>query len=180
MLVLCPLYAIAQNVYPVEAALAQPLVYRNKGDLNGCGLRTMFMTNVPEKSNSGELSINLFKEKDFYFGAAKALYHRLSRQGGTKLEAIPIKTFSLTISPNQYIEVNNIRSGEDDGSLIGSIAGRNALEFMAAIIEGKRIEVAYQFREEKGTRIFSIEFPPIDEKESKVFFDCVESLTAQN
>lgn len=176
LLLVCPFASFSQTVYRAEGGMIQPLVYRNKGVLWGCGLRTAFMTNVPEKMYSAELSVNLFKENDFYFGGVKVLYHAPPKQGAKKLEVVPIKSFSINIAPNHYIEVREIKAGKDDGSLFGGIELDSATEMMASILEGKRIEIGYQLASEKGVRIFSVKFKPLDAEDSKVFFDCFESL----
>ena len=66
----------AQNVYPTKTSNNQPLVYRDStGNYSGCGVRTVFMTDVPKQTHMGDVSMNVFKASQGQLvGMAKAGY----------------------------------------------------------------------------------------------------------
>ena len=74
-------FTYAQTVYITSGAKNQVLVYRYASSgAEGCGIRTVFMTDVPKGNNMGDMSVNVFKnQKGEYIGLAKMIYAGMNK-----------------------------------------------------------------------------------------------------
>ena len=83
--------AFSQNVYVAEGK-SQPLVYRKKtGEYYGCGIRTVFTTDVPKPYHLGDISVNIFRQDSGnVVGLVKIIYSRIDNIKDLNLSLIHI------------------------------------------------------------------------------------------
>jgi hypothetical protein len=109
---LAPTSVFAQAVYPTEFSNNQPLVYRDaNGNYNGCGVRTVFMTDVPKPTHMGDVSMNIFKlPQGQTVGMAKVGYVYIPDiKDPTNTKRIPITSFMMANSSGKAAKMLAIK-----------------------------------------------------------------------
>jgi hypothetical protein len=111
--------SFSQNLHTVDISKSQPLVYRGKdGNYVGCGIRVVFATNVPTRTNMADISINVYVSGNRHrVGLAKALYSDYQNNAAKK---IPLQAFMLAKSSGNAIKLFNPQKSEDEGALLFS------------------------------------------------------------
>lgn len=168
-----------QTVYPVETSNNQPLVYRYSGDsFNGCGVRTVFMTNVPTPTHMGDISMNVFKNSQGeMLGMAKAGYVYIPNIKDPKdTKRIPIASFMMANSSGKAAKMLAIRPSDDKDALVSTTPEGDAYSFIVDITTGKTVQVGIQLMGEKSLRIFSMKPPLMSKEEAEQLVNCLSQI----
>lgn len=169
----------AQNLYMVDIAKNQPLVYREAdGTYKGCGIRTIFMTDVPSQTHVGDISVNIFKSSNGNFmGLTKAIYSYvpdINRIDNVK--NIPIDSYMMANASGKAIKLIDIHSGEDANSLVSPSSPTEAVQFMNDISSGKTVQIGIKLKGEKSLRIFSLKVNQFSSQEAEPFMACLKQV----
>ena len=169
----------AQNVYPTETSSNQPLVYRDStGNYSGCGVRTVFMTDVPKPTHMGDVSMNVFKASQGQLvGMAKAGYVYIPNiKDLINTKRIPITSFMMANTSGKATKLLAIKPSDDKAMLISSTTEEDAYSFIVDITTGKTIQVGVQLPNEKTLRIFSIKPSPMSKEEADQLVNCLRQM----
>lgn len=171
--------SFSQNLHTVDVSKSQPLVYRGKdGSYVGCGIRVVFATNVPTRTNMADISINLYVSGNSPpVGLAKALYSDYQNNSAKK---VPITSFMLAKTSGKAIKLFNQQKSEDEGALLFSTSPDDALDLMMDYISSKPVEVGFLLKSEKSMRIFRLTIPPMESEEFKSFNLCFKNITSNS
>lgn len=170
----------AQNIYTVDIAKAQPLVYRDAdGSYKGCGIRVVFISDVPAKNHLGDVSMNLYLDKKGEpFGLSKAIYSfskDMSKETTTK---VPISAYSMAGSNGRGIKMLDLKSSNtNDGALLANNSWGDAIDLLMDFYGSEPTQVGFTFKNEKVERIFALRVSPMNKDERGIFMSCMKSLT---
>jgi hypothetical protein len=171
---------LAQTVYIASGAKNQVLVYRYASSgAEGCGIRTVFMTNVPKGNNMGDMSVNVFKnQKGEYIGLTKMIYASIPNLNNVETtKSIPISQYSMINSAGKPLRFNpTFQAGEDKNSLSTQTSVEDAIDFLFDLASQKTVQVGIVFKAEKGTRIFSIKAEKLEPAEAEALSKCISQL----
>ena len=179
LLMFLPIAVNAQNLYFVDVAKNQPLVYRDgDGSFKGCGIRTIFMTDVPSQTHVGDISVNIFKSPNGQImGLTKAIYSYVSDMNRLdKVKNLPIDSYMMANASGKAIKLSNVRSGEDINSLVSPSSPNDAVQFMNDISSGKTVQVGIKLKSEKTLRIFSMKVNQFSIQEAEPFMACLKQV----
>lgn len=171
--------AYGQNLHIANTVKAQPLVYRgDDGGYKGCGIRVVFMTNVPNPTSIADISINLYNPKDGQpIGLAKAL---LSDYSDKTNKRIAIDYFMMAKNSGQAIKLLDIKSSEDELALLSSTPWEDSLDLLMDFISSKSTEIGFKMKSEKTLRIFRVTVPPMKIEEIRAFNSCFSGIRNAN
>ena len=169
----------AQNVYPTKTSNNQPLVYRDStGNYSGCGVRTVFMTDVPKQTHMGDVSMNVFKASQGQLvGMAKAGYVYIPNiKDLTNTKRIPITSFMMADSSGKAAKMTAIKPSDDKDVLISTTFEEEAFSFIVDITTGKTVQVGVQLPSEKTLRIFAMQPSAMSKEESDQLVNCLRQI----
>jgi hypothetical protein len=178
--VFCAINAQAQSVYIVDAAKAQPLAYRDAdGSFRGCGIRVVFVSNVPTKNHVGDVSVNLYLNKRGEpFALSKAIYSMSINMTKETTTIVPIASYSMAGSNGKAIPMFDLRNANpSDGALLANNNWSDAIELLMDFYGSEPTQLGFTFKNEKVERIFAIRVSPMSKGEKDVFMNCMKSLT---
>ena len=170
---------IAQTVYIASAAKNQVLVYRHSSSgVDGCGLRTVFMTNVPKGNNMGDMSINVFKnQKCEFIGLTKLIYSNIPDINKVETIGISLSKYSMTNASGKSIRLSpTFKSGDDKDSLTTQASVEDSIDFLFDLASQKTVQVGMTFKNEKTERIFSVRAERLEPKEAEILSNCISQL----
>lgn len=167
--------AYGQNLHIANAAKAQPLVYRaDDGAYKGCGIRVVFMTNIPSASSIADISINLYNPKGAQpIGLAKVLLSEFSDKTNKRIE---IDSFMMAKSSGRAIKLLDIKSSEDELALLSSTPWEDSLDLLMDFLSSKSTEIGFKLKSEKTLRIFRVVVPPMEIEEIRAFNFCFSGI----
>jgi hypothetical protein len=172
--------AIAQTVYIASATKNQVLVYRQASTgLDGCGIRTVFMTDVPKGNNMGDMSVNVFKnQKGEYIGLTKMIYASIPNINNLEtVKSIPISKYSMVNSAGKSLRfAPTFQAGEEKNSLNTQVSVEDAIDFLFDLASQKTVQVGVVFKPEKTTRIFSLRAEKLEQAEAEILSKCITQL----
>ena len=175
-------FAQAQNVYSALSAQSIPLVYRGAdGNYDGCGIRTVFVTNVPKATHIGDFSVNVFRQKTgMVVGMTKMIYSYTPETNSIKkLENLPLDGYMLAKANGQALKLEPYSNGEDKNSLIAFTSAVSAIEFMGDITAQKKVQVGIKFKGDNNLRIFSFKSDAFKKDELETLFACIDQLSKE-
>ncbi|MEI6190686.1 MAG: hypothetical protein WCP61_09730 [Chitinophagia bacterium] len=176
---LAPTSVFAQTVYPTEFSNNQPLVYRDaNGNYNGCGVRTVFMTDVPKPTHMGDVSMNIFKlPQGQTVGMAKVGYVYIPDiKDPTNTKRVPITSFMMANSSGKAAKMLAIKPSDDKDALISTTVEEDAFNFIVDITTGKIVQVGVQLPSEKTLRIFSMKPSAMSKEEADQLISCLRQI----
>lgn len=179
LLMFLPIAANAQNLYFVDVAQNQPLVYRDSdGSFKGCGIRTVFMTDVPSQTHVGDISVNIFKSSNGQVvGLTKAIYSHVSDMNRLdKVKNLPIDSYMIANAGGKAIKLNKVDSGEDINSLISPSSPTEVIQFMSDISSGKSVQVGVKLKGDKSLRVFSLKVNQFSMQEAEPLMACLKQV----
>lgn len=171
--------SIAQSVYIASAAKNQVLVYRySTSGVEGCGVRTVFMTDVPKGKNMGDMSVNVFKnQKGEYIGLTKLIYSNIPDINKVETKGIPLSKYSMTNASGKSVRLNpTFKSGDDKDSLTTQASVEDSIDFLFDLASQKIVQVGVTFKNEKTERIFSMKAERLEPKEAEILSNCISQL----
>jgi len=172
----------AQNVYSVLTAQSIPLVYRGAdGKYDGCGIRTVFVTNVPKATHIGDFSVNVFRQKTgMIVGMTKMIYSYTPETNSiNKLENLPLGGYMLAKANGQALKLDAYSNGEDKNSLIAFTSAVSAIEFMSDITAEKKVQVGIKFKGDNNLKIFTFKSDAFKKDELETLFSCIDQLSKE-
>jgi hypothetical protein len=170
----------AQNIYTVDIAKAQPLVYRDAdGSYKGCGIRVVFITDVPTKNHLGDISMNLYlNKKGEPFGLSKAIYSVSKDMSKETTTNMPISSYSMAGSNGKGIKMLDLRSSNaNDGALLANNSWGDAIDILMDFYGSEPTQIGFVFKNEKVERIFALRVSAMSKDERAIFMACMKSLT---
>jgi len=170
---------IAQSVYIASAAKNQVLVYRySSNGLDGCGIRTVFMTDVPKGNNMGDMSINVFKnQKGEFIGLTKLIYSNIPDINKVETKGMSLSKYSMTNALGKSIRLNpTFKSGDDKDSLTTQASVEDSIDFLFDLASQKTVQIGVTFKNEKTERIFSMKAEKLEPKEAEILSKCISQL----
>jgi hypothetical protein len=170
---------LAQTVYIASGAKNQVLVYRYASSgAEGCGIRTVFMTDVPKGNNMGDMSVNVFKnQKGEYIGLTKMIYASVPNINNLETKNIPISQYSMVNSAGKTLRFNpTFQAGDVKNSLSTQTSVEDAIDFLFDLASQKTVQVGIVFKAEKNTRIFSIKAEKLEPAEAEALSKCISQL----
>lgn len=171
--------SIAQSVYVASAAKNQVLVYRHSlSGVDGCGIRTVFMTDVPKGNNMGDMSVNVFKnQRGEFIGLTKLIYSNIPDINKVDTKGISLSKYSMTNASGKSIRLNpTFKSGDDKDSLTTQASVEDSIDFLFDLASQKTVQVGVTFKNEKTERIFSMKAERLDLKEAEILSNCISQL----
>jgi hypothetical protein len=180
---ICAVNAQAQNVYTVDVAKAQPLVYRDAdGSFRGCGIRVVFISDVPTKNHVGDISINLYLDKKGDpFGLSKAIYSASKDMSKETTTNVPISSYSMAGSNGKGIKMLDLRSSNaNDGALLANNSWGDAIDLLMDFYGSEPTQIGFVFKNEKVERIFALRVSAMSKDERAIFMACMKSLTEKS
>ena len=171
--------SIAQSVYIASAAKNQILVYRySSNGVEGCGIRTVFMTDVPKGKNIGDMSVNVFKnQKGEFIGLTKLIYSNIPDINKVETKGISLSKYSMTNASGKSIRLNpTFKSGDDKDSLTTQASVEDSIDFLFDLASQKTVQVGVTFKNEKTERVFSMKAERLEPKEAEILSNCISQL----
>jgi hypothetical protein len=172
--------SFAQNVYVIDNVKSQPLVYRNdSGGFKGCGIRTVFLTDVPRSSHVGDISVNVFKQDSGkVVGLVKIIYSKIGNLNDPNSTTnIPLSKFMFASTSGQALRLGDIQPGEVPNSYLTQSSAADAMQYLTDAIGGKVTQVGVTFKSEASTmRIFSLKNTPLSQDEMAPLATCMKQL----
>lgn len=179
VLMTCSSAVFAQNIYFVDMAKNQPLIYRDAdGSFKGCGIRTIFMTDVPTQTHVGDISVNIFKAANGrLMGLTKAIYSYAPDMNRIdNVKKIPIDSYMMANASGKAIKLTDIHAGEDANSLVSPSSPTEAVQFMNDLSSGKTVQVGVKLKGDKSLRIFSMKVNQFSIQEAEPFMACLKQV----
>ena len=175
--------SFAQNLYVVDSVKSQPLVYRNdSGGFKGCGIRTVFVTNVPKPSYVGDISVNVFKQDSGkVIGLVKIIYSKIGNLNDPNSTTnIPLTKFMFANASGQAFRLGEIQPGEVSNSYLTQSSPVDALQYLTDAISGKATQVGVTFKSDPSTmRIFSLKNTSLSPDEMAPLATCMKQVSSQ-
>lgn len=172
--------SFAQNLYVVDSVKSQPLVYRNdSGGFQGCGIRSVFVTNVPKPSYLGDISVNIFKQDSGNtVGLVKIIYSSIGNiQDPNSAKNVPVSKIMFAGTSGQAMKLGDIRSGDIANTYLASASAEGALDYLYDAIIGKTTQVGVTLKSDPGAmRIFSLKNTPLSPDEIAPLATCMKQL----
>ena len=174
----------AQNVYVAESVVSQPLVYRDKnGGYDGCGIRTVFMTNVPKPSHIGDISVNIFKQNSgSIIGLVKVMYSKIDNlKDVNSTKNLPLSKFMLATTSGKALRLGEMRKGEVSNTYLAQSSAEDAIDYIFDATAGASTEVGITLKDGDGSmRIFSLKNAPLTKDELTPMGLCIKQLTSKS
>ena len=173
----------AQNVYVAESVKSQPLVYRDKnGRYDGCGIRTVFVTNVPKPSHIGDISVNIFRQDSGnIIGLVKVMYSKIDNlKDVNSTKNLPLSKFMFATTSGKALRLGEIRKGEVPDTYLAQSSAEDAIDYIFDATAGASTEVGITFKDSDGSmRIFSLKNVPLTKDELTPMGLCIKQLTSK-
>jgi hypothetical protein len=173
--------SFAQNVYVIDNVKSQPLVYRNdSGGFRGCGIRTVFLTDVPRPSHIGDISVNIFKQDSGnVVGLVKIIYAKIGNLNDPNSTTnIPLSKFMFAGASGQAFRLGDIQLGEVQNSYLSQSSAVDAIQYLTDAVAGKTTQVGISLRNEGSSlRIFSLKNTPLSQDEVGPLATCIKQIS---
>lgn len=173
---------LAQNVYVAEEVKSQPLVYRDKnGGYFGCGIRTVFVTNVPKPTHVGDISVNIFRQDSgSIVGSVKILYSKIANlKDVNSTTNLPLAKFMFADSSGKALKLGEIRPGEVSNTYLAQSSAGDAIDYMFDAVAGKTTEVGVTFKGgDSSMRVFSLKNLSLTKDEAVPLNLCIKQLSS--
>ena len=169
-----------QNVYSAISAKSIPLVYRGAdGNYDGCGIRTVFVTDVPKPTHVADFSVNVFRQKTgLVIGFTKMIYSYTPETNNlNKMQNIPLGGYMIAKANGQALKLEPYTNGEDKNSLVAATSSISAIEFMTDISSEKKVQVGIKRKGDNNLRIFSFKSDPFNKDEFETLYACIDQMT---
>lgn len=169
----------AQNVYKPISASSIPLVYRDSsGNYDGCGIRTVFVTDVPKATHVGDFSVNVLKQKTGgVIGLTKVIYsYAPSTKDISKIQNLPLSGYMIAKADGQALKLEPYYSGEEKNALLAVTSPISAIKFMTDMSSLKRVQVGVTFKGEDNLRIFSMLSDPFSKEDLITMSACIDQM----
>ncbi len=168
----------AGAVHKAKSAVAQPLVYNWDSGMKGCGLRLIVITDVPSQLHVLDVSLNIFKKAQDYWGSVKGGLGRLAQLTDKKVSLDPVALDSIN-----FLFGNGDRVAHDPyqntSTPIGHlIAGSDPIQtsnFLLNILENTEVMLAVKTTAESTDRVFRFK-AVFDEGDADTFRKCIGGL----
>ena len=173
--------AFCQNVYVAGGVKSQPLVYRDgSGNFYGCGIRTVFLTDVPKPTHIGDISVNIFKQKSGdVVGLAKIIYSRVDNMKDmNSTKSLPLSGFMFAESSGKAMKFGEIKAGDDKDSYLAQTSVVDAIQYLTDVTGGKTTQVGVIFKgSDNSMRIFSLKAQPLSQDEITPLASCIKQIS---
>jgi hypothetical protein len=173
--------AFCQNVYVAGGVKSQPLVYRDSsGNFYGCGIRTVFLTDVPKPTHIGDISVNIFKQKSGdVVGLAKIIYSRIDNMKDmNSTKNLPLYGFMFAESSGKAMKFGEMKAGDDKNSYLAQTSVVDAIQYLTDVTGGKTTQVGVVFKGgDDSMRIFSVKGQPFTQEEVTPLAACIKQIS---
>lgn len=172
----------AQNVYVAEEVKSQPLVYRDKnGGYYGCGIRSIFVTNVPKPTHVGDISVNIFRQDSGNIvGLVKIMYSKIANlKDVNSTTNLPLARFMFADSSGKALRLGEIKSGEVSNTYLAQSSAGDGIDYIFDAVAGKTTEVGVTFKgNDSSMRVFSLKNLPLTKDEAVPLNLCIKQLSS--
>lgn len=173
--------AFSQNVYVIDTAKSQALVYRDdSGKFNGCGIRTVFVSDVPNSSHVGDISVNIVKQNSGnMIGLVKVMYSKIGNLNDPKsAKHLALTKFMFATAAGEAIKLGDVKPGDIPNTYLAQSSAAGAMDYLADASIGKTTQLGIALKSEGSMmRIFSIKNQRLSPDEIGPLAACVKQLS---
>ena len=173
--------AYSQNVYVASGVKSQPLVYRDKnGGYYGCGIRTVFVTDVPKPNHIGDISVNIFRQDSGNIvGLVKIMYSKIDNlKDVNSTKNLPLSNFMFATASGKALNLGEIRGGEVLNTYLAQSSAEDAIDYITNATAGMTTEIGVAFKgNDDSMRIFSIKNKALTADELTPMGLCIKQIS---
>lgn len=164
--------AYPQAIFQSVVTRYQPLSYSKQGDLSGCGVRILVVT---DNEKSIDASINLNFVQGIVAGLFKLGFYDLKKSGDKFVETGREVTFGKLETKSYAIDTKRGQRSDDAGFYISVVEGLPTLQMLGAVMNGDDFTFTVSVKGDRFDHRIVVRQRP-EQSEIRLIQDCINQL----